>query len=311
MTAEPYLLCFDNADDISLVNDCLPRANNGTVLITSKDPVAAEEIVDNRVTVPEFSLSEGCEFLSSLLPDVDVSVPKNKKNLEDICTVFHGYPLALAQSASFIRTGGCSLDKFLTLFQNKRNSMAIKAMAVSDYQKTLLTVWDLSFQALSDRSRQILEILVYLDPDTIPYELLETGCLNKSTQSKGFASLEYMANPVEFYDALRGLRGQSLVRSNRALRTMSIHRFLQEETFQHLCAEPARRRRAFEETLFLITNFQPEFPNVTQHWSPDLFRESELCLPHTMRLAHRFSEDPEVFAGLENNLGKLIFESAS
>jgi len=91
-TAESYLLCFDNADDITLLKDCLPRANNGTVIITSRDSVAIEEVANERVIVPEFSVIEGCEFLSSLLPDVDASLPENRAVLENISATFHGYP---------------------------------------------------------------------------------------------------------------------------------------------------------------------------------------------------------------------------
>lgn len=74
-----------------------------------------------------------------------------------------------------------------------------------------------------------------------------------------------MADPVSFWAALQNLRGQSLKRTNPELKTISIHRFLQDQGFNPLCAEPSSRRRAFEESLFLLNNRQPEFPNVTKH----------------------------------------------
>lgn len=308
---ESYLLCFDNADDLSLIKDCFPRDNNGTLLLTSRDSVATEEVTTSRVIVPEFSVSEGSEFLSSLLPDGVISNPESRAILKDISYTFHGYPLALAQAAGFIRTGGCSLAEFLTTIHDKRNSTAIASIPVSDYHATLLTVWDLSFQSLNNQSRKILEILVYLDPDSVPHELLEKGCVAKSTDGNTSIDLSYMADPVSFWAALQNLRGQSLIRTNPELKTISIHRFLQDQAFQNLCAEPRSRRRAFEESLFLLNNRQPEFPNVTQHWSPDLFKDSEMCLPHIKRLAARFLEKPEAFAGLENKLGKVLFECAS
>lgn len=116
-------------------------------------------------------------------------------------------------------------------------------------------------------------------------------------------TVEDMANPVDLWAALKGLRSQSFIRTNAQLRTISIHRFLHNE--------PSRRRKTFEESLFLLSNHQPEFPNVTQHWSPDLFRDLELCLAHIKRLAARFLEAPSIFAGLENKLGKPIFDFAS
>ena len=308
---EPYLLCLDNADDLSLIRNCFPRDNTGPIVITSRDSVGTAELVQDSVIVPEFSMREGCDFLSSLLRDVDISDSGNMVILENISTTFHGYPLALGQAAAFIRSGGCSLDEFLSVFQDKKHSQAIASIPVADYHATLSTVWDLSFQYLSEQSRQILEILVYFDPDSIPYELLEKGSVPKKPDDIGIPTLVFMTNRVDLWTALTGLRSQSLIRTNSKLKTMSIHRFLQDQTFNRLCAKPSRRRKAFEESLFLLSNHQPEFPNVTQHWSPDLFRESDMCLAHINRLASRFFESPGVFTGLENKLGKLIFECAS
>ncbi|KAI0593543.1 hypothetical protein F4775DRAFT_586742 [Biscogniauxia sp. FL1348] len=310
-TNEPYLLCFDNADDMSLIADCFPRDNLGSILVTSRDSVRTADVVGDGLIVPEFSIREGCDFLSTLLPNVDKSEPKNRVLLEEISTSFHGYPLALAQAAAFIRNGGCPLSEFLTIFKNQKHSNAIASIPVDDYHATLFTVWDLSFQSLSERSRQILEMLVYFDPDSVPYELLEKGCKHKLPDINAATELSYMANPIDLWAALQGLRSQSLIRTNSELRTISIHRFLQDQAFQHLCNEPSRRCAAFQRSLFLLSNYQPEFPNVTQHWSPSLFRDSELCLAHIKRLAARFLESPEIFSGFENQLGKLIFECAS
>ena len=75
---ESYLLSFDNADDLSLIQDCFPRDDNGTVWLTSRDPVATEQVAANGVTVPEFFVSESCDFLSSLLPSAVASDPKKR-----------------------------------------------------------------------------------------------------------------------------------------------------------------------------------------------------------------------------------------
>jgi hypothetical protein len=308
---EPYLLCFDNADDLKLIKNCFPRDNMGTIIVTSRDSVGVADTVNEGVVVPEFSIDEGCDFLGSLLPKIDVQDPETRAQLQGISTAFHGYPLALAQAAAFIRNDGCALDEFLTIFQDKKQSNAISSIPIDDYHATLFTVWDLSFRSLSEQSRQILEMLVYFDPDGIPSELLEQSCASQARGQAGGVDLSYLANRVKLWDALKGLRSQSLIRTNSELKTISIHRFLQEQAFNHLCAEPSRRYKAFKEALFVLSHRQPEFPNVTQHWSPGLFKDSDMCLAHIARLAARFLESPEVFAGLENKLGKLIFECAS
>ncbi|KAL9012803.1 MAG: hypothetical protein Q9173_002454, partial [Seirophora scorigena] len=245
------------------------------------------------------------------LPDEVKTDPDHQAILKDISYTSHGFPLALAQVAGFIRTGGRPLADFLTMIHDKKNSAAIASLPVSNYHATSLTVWDLSFQSLSNQSRKVLEILVYLDPDSVPYEILERGCVAKSTTEDTNIDLSIMADPVGLRTALQNLRGQSFIRTNPELKTMSIHRLVQEQAFHHLCVEPHRQRRAFEESLFLLSNCQPEFPNVTKHWSPELFRDSEMCLSHIKRLAAVFFKTPGAFKSLENKLGKIIFECAS
>lgn len=52
-----------------------------------------------------------------------MSKPGNRAILEDISYTFHGYPLALAQAAGFIRIGGCPPAEFPTIIHDKKNSM--------------------------------------------------------------------------------------------------------------------------------------------------------------------------------------------
>ncbi|KAI0859127.1 hypothetical protein F4860DRAFT_483967 [Xylaria cubensis] len=308
---EPYLLCFDNVDDISIIKGCLPRDNRGSILVTSRDSFRSLEAIGDGLTVPEFSIREGCNFLSSMLPDVDRLEPDNQAVLEEISTTFHGYPLALAQAAAFIRNGGSSLTEFPNIFRNRKHSVVIASIPIDDYHATLFTVLDLSFRSLGKRSRQILDLLVYLDPDSVPYEILQKNSAHARSGDTVAKDLSFMADPVEFWDALQGLRSQSLIRTNSKLKSISIHRFLQDQVYRRLCDNPMHRRNAFENVLALLSSFQPEFPNVTQHWSPDLFKDSETSLAHIKMLAERYEESPETFKGLENRLGKLIFESAS
>ncbi|KAF1963705.1 hypothetical protein CC80DRAFT_588059 [Byssothecium circinans] len=306
-TEENFLLCFDNVDDLDLIKDCFPRTNNGCIILTTRDNVSAEDICTNGTMVPEFSRAEGRDFLRSLLPAGVCATFESEHILEDISDVFHGYPLALAQIAGFIKSGGCSLEDFLAKFRDTITSGTIAAFPVADYKAS--TVWTMSFNTLSARSRQILEILVYLDPDSVPFQILREGCI-PTVEIQLDTDLGFMSDPLQLMEAIRGLGAQSLVRTNPDLQTISIHRFFQDQAFHHLSKTPTRRRKAFEEALFLLANKQPIFPSVTKHWSPDLFRASEQCLPHIMKLASRFIEFPDIFKGLENGLGKVVSECA-
>jgi hypothetical protein len=112
---------------------------------------------------------------------------------------------------------------------------------------------------------------------------------------------------IKFWETLRLLRSQSLIRINSDLSTISIHRHLRENIALDLQKDPPRRRVAFEEALHLLTNIQPEFLNHSIHWSPANWTGSEKYLAHIKVLEVRFLEEPAIFQGSENKLAKLVY----
>ncbi|TRX91294.1 hypothetical protein FHL15_007899 [Xylaria flabelliformis] len=195
--------------------------------------------------------------------------------------------------------GANELTEFPNIFRNWKYS----AIPIDDYyHATLFTALDLSFRSPGKRSRQILDLLVYLDPDSVPYEILQKNTAHSGSGDIVAKDLRFMADPVELWDALQGLRSQSLIRTNSKLKSISMPRFLQDHVYRRLCDNPTHRRNAFENVLTLLSSFQPEFPYVTQHWSPDLFVDSETSLTHIKMLAERYEESPETSATTPNEL---------
>jgi hypothetical protein len=43
-TERPWLLVFDNADDMEILNDYWPMSNNGAIIVTSRDPLASMQL---------------------------------------------------------------------------------------------------------------------------------------------------------------------------------------------------------------------------------------------------------------------------
>jgi tetratricopeptide (TPR) repeat protein len=259
--------------------------------------------------VQDFDLDEGCDFLASLLPDINKDAAHVRPHLEQICGLVQGYPLVLSQVAGFIRTGGCSLGNFIAIFNDKKASAEILSLPVPDYHATFATVWALCHSSLSHNAKRLLNILSYLDPDSIPYEFFKTGAGAKGGKEASL-DLKYLAEPLTFHASLQDLTAQSLIRLNVDNETISIHRYLQKRSYEHLCNDGTIRRIAFEEALHLLTNTQPEFDNTNRHMSEHNWEYSEKYVPHIKVLAAHFLENPEVFVGFENQLGTLVYQCA-
>lgn len=80
-----------------------------------------------------------------------------------------GSPLAIAHYTGFCVASHMSLDEVLVTFQ-RRSMTAEVWSAHSDaslmqYERTLETVWDASLSGLSSNTRDLLNVLAFLNPD--------------------------------------------------------------------------------------------------------------------------------------------------
>lgn len=308
-----YLLVFDNADDVGLIMDCFPVSHHCSILVTTRDAVSTDRISPHKAHVSAFSVEEGAEFLESLIPEAGKGAGNDRLRKEAflrISKIFHGYPLALSQAAGFIGSGGATLFNFESLLQDQRNSAAIADLPVDYYHDPLATAWDLYLGSLNPNCKLILDILAFLDPDSIPYELFKEGSRNRHSGDTR-TQLEFLSNDIQFWEALLGLRSKSLVRANKDLETISIHRFSQEQVFNQLRNNQNRRRLAFEHALYLLTNAHPEFLNHSQHWAPDNWKSSEKYLPHVKKLETMFLEGSDTYQGSELKLARVMYHCAT
>jgi len=194
--------------------------------------------------------------------------------------------------------------------QDQKSSSGISSLPVDDYHHTLLKTWELLLGSLGRDSRLILDILVYLDSDSIPYDLFREGCKEREA-GKVKDEIQFMADPLAFWKALRGLQRQSLIRINPDLQTMSIHRFSQERARAQLSQDITRRKAVFELTLHILSNSHPEFLNYSKHWAPAIWKSSEKFLPHVKTLQNAFLADPQAFKGLEVHLARVMYHCAT
>ncbi len=143
----------------------------------------------------------------------------------------------------------------MKIYQDKKSSSAITEFLVKDYHANLATVWDLSFFSLDDNSRTILEIISFLDLDSLSCDYFSHGTFDQHIQ---WPRLRFVASRLEMMSALKKLRSQSLIRINSELRTISIHRFFQDDVRQQVQRDAQGRRDSFEEAVHLLTIIQPE-----------------------------------------------------
>lgn len=206
--ADPWLLILDNVLNPAAAHELLPPAGNGHILITSQatawpDPATA-------IPVRPLDIESSVELLTTR------SLNDDREAAEHLTTELAGLPLALAQAASFTRANAMALATYLRLY---RSADLLHDGRPADYPHTVATTWQLAMDRLPDKAREMLNMIAYYAPDSIPVHLL-------------FRSWGELAR----YRAIGELSAYSLV-TRVAPDTISIHRLVQAVTRNLLNAD--------------------------------------------------------------------------
>ena len=272
-----WLLVFDNADSLSVLDEYWPLTGRGSILLTSRDPIGKTNFYteNSGIDISKLSLTDTIafiRFLTKSTPDSD-----DGRSLKLIAEILDGLPLAIEQMSSVIRRLRVSYADFLHLYQ-KENWRLHELVSEEDqgvYQHTLATVW--SLQQFSDSGETLLQILSMLDPDSIPEALL--------IRYSGKIELNgYPVDMIAYYSARAELMGASLVSLVNQAGTqqdLALHRLLQEVVLARM--DESRMTTVFEAVLQLI-NFEWPFQSLHQRHTRDRWKQCALLYPHVAHL---------------------------
>ena len=118
--------------------------------------------------------------------------PANKQQASAIISTFGGLPLALSQVGGFIAQHKIPLPEFLPLYHRNAPSIDAKSTTSTNYTHTLTTVWEASLNKLSGNAQLLLQILAFLNPDSIHESIFKEGALHVQN-----SILEFVRNEIE------------------------------------------------------------------------------------------------------------------
>ena len=190
-----WLLVVDNVDEEDLsknMKDLLfggwKRSSKGHILITTRrEPKEIEETfktgIENCIVLGPMTAIESTDFMLKRTANL-----VNDEHLEQLVEELHGLPLAMEQTASYIKSVGCSFKEYLKRFQRKRLMLYQRPIKTTyDASKERLTVrttWHLNFDYICKESkdegiensvRLAMNIAAFFFGDDIPEELFNTG----------------------------------------------------------------------------------------------------------------------------------------
>lgn len=244
-----WLLIFDNADHPERVYDFLPSPCYGHILLTTRSHATATYA--QPIAISEMPLEEGTSFLLRRAKVIGLDTPLKEtlkaeyQDAQAITETLGSLPLALDQAGAYIEETGCTLSRYVSLYQTHRETfLQFRGNTSRDYPYSVATTWSLAFESIrlaNPAAGELLHLFAFLAPDDIPEEIFTAGASALIPVLQPLAS-----NPLTLDLALRELLRYSLVRRNATTNMFSVHRLVQavlkdrlDENAQRLWAECA------------------------------------------------------------------------
>lgn len=223
-----WLLIFDNAPDEASVRRFLPPAGAGGVLITSQSP---HWRVGHLLEVAILQEDIAAGFLVSRTGDQDMGTATV------LAGELGGLPLALEQSAAYIRASSGNMSRYLALYR-ERSAELLARGEVADHPASVAATIGLALTRLDQQhpvAAALLRLLASLAPEPVPVDLLLSNAIPAGQLEPGVASVlgALVGDKLAIDDAVAALRRYSLV-SPAADRMLLIHRLVRAITLSHM-----------------------------------------------------------------------------
>ncbi|MDR1002410.1 MAG: toll/interleukin-1 receptor domain-containing protein [Oscillospiraceae bacterium] len=211
-----WLLIFDNVDEGMNVQDYLPSAISGRVLLTSR---ISSCHIGKLIEVEVLEVEEAVNFLNNRIGEDKDFDRENAKKLADRLGRF---PLALEQAAAYIAENKISYEKYEKLLDEIGTGIFNSDTYIKDYKYPVTATWHISIGKFKrTESVQLLNLLSYFAPDNIPFSWILRQKKFLAENLKNSFSNEFSANEI-----LKPLVKYSLVKRDGDC--LSIHRLFQE-----------------------------------------------------------------------------------
>lgn len=222
----PWLVVFDNADGIDILGDYWPTGENGSILVTSRDPLAKSF---RSFSMPGIDLgplpeAEAAQLIRNLTA-CDNSEAEREASTK-MATQLGSLPLAILQMSGIIRRRQWSVQEFVEKYAQDTRYRSLRKVGnnpqLSRYGSTLATAWN--FTDLDANALQLLMCLSMLNPDRVQEYLFTDSKLQMDGSHEGLFDDE-----DEFDNAKQALLSSSVISRNKITRELSIHRVVGQE----------------------------------------------------------------------------------
>lgn len=304
-----WLIIFDNADDPDVLSDYWPTDGKGSVLVTSRNPMAKTGFFfgDNGADLSTLPTPDAARWIMQLTQS-NPNDATTLKAADQIAERLDGLPLAIKQITSVIRMRQVSLTEFVELYEDETERPEFQSLRLGNrrgYEHNLASVWMLG--NLGAGPFTLLSVVSMLDPDGIPEEILKTAMEQCDVR-------DYPRTPREYHESLTPLLQTSIVQREINLSQLSLHRLVTDVVRTRLQGE-GRFVEMFDLAVDLVCSVWPFWrmgaKAGAQH-NVDRWAQSSKLYPHVYRLYKKFPIVRQILGSLRpfEKFADLLIEAA-
>lgn len=309
-----WLLVFDNADDPMILADYWPQGS-GSVLITSRDPLAKSMFTGKTSGLDLGPLTEQ-DSISLFDRLTTLNSGTENSTAKKVSKTLGGVPLVISQMAGIIRRQDLTLSEFLELYSDHEEHTSLYATKFDTnlvaYPHSLSTVW--AFEKLKPHARQLLELISFLDPDSIGEDLLKEASVVLLSDGAQYKSSVYI-------EARTDLLQSSLVRRDKQKQQLSAHRIVQDVILARM--DKAKKQLMFDLTVRTLwadwpsampkPSRKPQLPQPKSSGGRLHVGRWPVCAaiyPHVLRVHQLWSTVSDLSEATKLHFAKLLNEAA-
>lgn len=235
-------------------------------MITSRDPLARDDgLATNGIQIKPFTQADGAAFFLSFLERPEGATPDDQAVAKALTDRFSGLPIALRIAAAYTRRKNITPATFSRMYDDRRKE--IDECSVPGGSTNLAGLWPLVLDNITCDAAELLDLLVFLDPDEIPVDLFST------------------AN-FDFLGASEWLWTRSLVEYDGSKSFLKLNRYFQSVRFERICQDEERYNLIFGKVLDCLLISVPELSFIRPR-EPERWETTERYLSHVMALELR------------------------
>ncbi|KAK0385014.1 hypothetical protein NLU13_7492 [Sarocladium strictum] len=320
-----WLLVFDNVAAWEDISRYIPRtlaATKGSVLITTRTgpmltitPTHPIYHRQHAVRLDVWPLQHAREFLlTSIQPKMSKESLRNHEEwglAAQVVEVVGRLPLAVSMIVGYIKVSRCNLSDFMEMWEEKEHITRKKRrrnldMDSSDIDSTIDSLWTIGIREVRMNSRRLLDVLSFLDPDTIHKHLLV------GDHKEEYLEFLNSSETISYKRMINELKGRRLVtvrRLSNGEEVYSIHRLLQQKVL--LDMEDLGFVDAFRKAFRLVRRKFP-FADPQQVPKPSNWATCSEYMPHVFALhrVHRQNASASVMEMNPVEIAKLFYDAA-